>query len=343
MPIKLRGNSYEATVHYKGDRFRKSFPTKLEAESWELQTKADLKSGKIVQNDAPGVKSGPRSLKELMDETHKRYWAGNGGEQASLINAQKCIDVIGPEMHPSMVDEDTIENVRFMFKADGISPATVNRRMSALSKMLSYAEYRRWIPRKPNFGQREKEAEHRKRYISDKEEAKLLEFYRFISNEDMRDLVIVALDTGMRLGEIRRLAPKHLNSEQGYLTVKFSKNGKSRNIPMTERVKAVLQRRGQELESEATPFWKGWTNDRIRHLWNHGRAHLGLMEDPEFVPHIMRHTFCSRLVQRKVPLQYVCALAGHSSITMTMRYAHLNDENLVDAMKMLEQSTEEVA
>ena len=53
-------------------------------------------------------------------------------------------------------------------------------------------------------------------------------------------------------------------------------------------------------------------------------------------PHTMRHTFCSRLVQRGVDLGSVRQLAGHSSITVTMRYTHLSDRSLETAISALE-------
>ena len=58
--------------------------------------------------------------------------------------------------------------------------------------------------------------------------------------------------------------------------------------------------------------------------------------DKEAVPHALRHTFCSRLVQRGVPILTVKELAGHLSLETTLRYAHLAPHNLVDAVNLLE-------
>jgi len=344
MPVRPRGNSFEATVHYKGERYRQSFPTEVEAEAWELQTKADLKRGKIINEKESNSKAtlGPKNLLELFDMTYKRYWANNRSSKSSEVNALKCVRTLGEHLHPSMVDETAIDNMIFSFEEEGIAPATINRRLSALSKMLTFAYERQYIQRKPKID-RKREPEHRVRYITEEEEAELLAYYRFIGNEDMRELVIVGIDTGLRLGELRRLNRQVFDAKARTVTVTKSKTGKVRTLPLTSRSYDIIKRRSDEAETPTDALWLGWTNDKIRHLWNHGKSHLKLMGDPQFVPHVMRHTFCSRLVQRKVDIATVCALAGHSSITMTMRYSHLSPRNLVDAVRVLEEHVMEEA
>ncbi len=337
MPVKMRGSSFEATVHYKGDRHRKSFPTKIQAEAWELHTKADLKQGKIIQegNGGSNHESGPKDLLELLDITHKAVWRGKNSESTSLLNANKCINTIGVDMHPSKVDRTVIDNMIFKFEAEGIAPATINRRLSALSRMLTYAFECDFLVKVPKF-QRKPEPDHHVRYFTEAEEAELLACFKFLGNHDMVDLCMLAIDTGMRLGEIRRLAPQYVSHQDNLITIHESKSGKVRYIPMTKRVATLLASREMALEDRTTPFWKGWTNSKIHHIWNHGRSHMNMMGDPQFVSHTMRHTFCSRLVQRGVDIVSVCQLAGHSSITMTMRYSHLKPDNLADAIKALE-------
>lgn len=336
MPINPRGSGFEATVHNKGQRYRKTFTTRVQAEAWELQLKADLKSGKSINEGTAGVNSSSvRNLQELLDLTHRKYWIGKSSEKSALLNAQKCVDTLGKELHPSMVDETAIDNMIFLFEAEGIAPATINRRLSAISKMLTFAYERQHITRKPKID-RQTEPKHRVRFISLAEEAEMLAYYRHIGNEDMRDLIIVGIDTGQRLNEIRRLKGEWIFPDGNQFNAQ-SKGGAIRTIPMTVRVREILLRRLEMVEgNQRTPLWEGWTNGKIRHLWNHGKSHLGLMSDSQFVPHVMRHTFCSRLVQRGVDIVSVSQLAGHASITMTMRYSHLCPANLTNAIKALE-------
>lgn len=337
MSVRPRGESYEATVHFKGERYRKTFPTKLQAESWELQTKADLKQGKILTqgNAGDNHESGPRNLKDLLDMTARKYWSSAKAGTTAIFNASSCIEFLGRDLHPSRVDSIAIDNLIFHFEQQGLAPATINRRLSALSRMLTFAYDRRFITHVPKI-ERKKEPEHRVRFITEDEEAELLAYYKFIGNYDMVDLIMLGVDTGMRLGEIRRLAPRYVDYNTGLITIHESKSNKPRYIPMTKRVATLLTRRGEALEDRSVPYWAGWTNSKIRHLWQHGKSHLKMMDDAQFVPHTMRHTFCSRLVQRGVDILSVKELAGHSSVTVTMRYSHLKPDNLVAAIRALE-------
>ncbi|NMM78318.1 hypothetical protein B2J88_35350 [Rhodococcus sp. SRB_17] len=64
------------------------------------------------------------------------------------------------------------------------------------------------------------------------------------------------------------------------------------------------------------------------------REFLGYGEDEQFVFHVLRHTFVSRLVQRGVSLKVCSELAGHRTIITTMRYAKLAPRNLTDAINL---------
>lgn len=65
------------------------------------------------------------------------------------------------------------------------------------------------------------------------------------------------------------------------------------------------------------------------------KALIGLAEDTQFVPYALRHTCCSRLVQRGVNLRVVQEWMGHKTITVTLRYAHLCPTNLLNAVNVL--------
>lgn len=334
MPVVARGNGFQATVHYQGKRYRKSFRSKAEANAWEMQTKAALMRGEIVDESVKGVNRGPATLQELLEITYRRYWKGAPSEKSATLNAKKCVEALGPKLPPAAVDETKLDDMIFSFEAEGISDSTINRRLSALSKMLTHAFERGHIPRKPKI-ERKKEPQHRIRYITEDEEAELLAFYEYINQPDMVDLVKVGIDTGMRIGEILNAHPRDISKGEVWtISLWKTKSRKSRGIPLTERSREVLERRMKENPNER--FFEDWTYPRVRHYWDHARSHMGLMRDPQFVPHTMRHTFCSRLVQRGIDIVTVSKLAGHSSVTMTMRYAHLSPNNLVHAIQALQ-------
>jgi site-specific recombinase XerD len=75
----------------------------------------------------------------------------------------------------------------------------------------------------------------------------------------------------------------------------------------------------------------------FRQTWDRAKVTLGLSDDAQLVPHALRHTTASRLVQRGVTLKVVQEWLGHKTITVTMRYAHLAPANLLAAVKVLEE------
>jgi site-specific recombinase XerD len=65
---------------------------------------------------------------------------------------------------------------------------------------------------------------------------------------------------------------------------------------------------------------------------------MKLLDDRDFVPHIMRHEFCSRLADRGLNAAVIKELAGHSSLVVTQRYIRVGAQALVDAIAALEKS-----
>lgn len=83
-------------------------------------------------------------------------------------------------------------------------------------------------------------------------------------------------------------------------------------------------------------MFPGLNNDSYRAGWRRAATHQGLVDDPQFVPYATRHTFASRLVQRGITLQVVQQLLGHTTLAMSMRYAHLADVSFTNAVSVLE-------
>lgn len=328
MPVTERGQSFQATVHYKGQRYRASFNTRSEAEAWEMSTKASLIRGETIQNPSTGGKHKQQeTLKSLLDATYQRYWKNNKSGDKSYANASEVISLIGEEAHPSKVTTQVIDSLILQLEAKGNSDSTINRKLSALSKMMNYASSRDMIMRKPII-HRKKEAAHRIRYITEREEEVIMDYFQ-LTCPVMRDFCIVALDTGMRVSEVLNIKVQDVTDSM--IAVWVNKSDRPRSIPMTDRVKEVVRRR-LKTSNELFPTLN---RDKVSHYWRKVRDFLKLNHDDQFVPHAMRHTFCSRLVQRGVDIVSVKELAGHSTIVVTMRYAHLNPNNLKDAINVL--------
>jgi integrase len=164
------------------------------------------------------------------------------------------------------------------------------------------------------------------------------------SSPGWRAMIVVALKTGLRHGELLALRWEDIDLVAGRLMVRRSlsgkridtpKNHKSREVALSdEAIRALKAHRhlrgelafcdekGQLLTRYACkwPLWQACKRAGIRLVgW-----------------HTLRHTFASHLVMRGAPLKAVQELLGHADITMTMRYAHLSPDARRDAVRLLD-------
>lgn len=159
------------------------------------------------------------------------------------------------------------------------------------------------------------------RYLSAEEETALLD--RLPSR--YHPLVIVALHTGLRQGEQFALKWEHVDLAAKVLTIPRSKSGRTRHVELNETVLAVLRRLPRHLRSPYVftgPGGRKRLNARnFFTRWYKPALEAARIQGANW--HTLRHTFASRLVMKGIDLATVKELLGHSSITMTMRYAHL--------------------
>lgn len=243
---------------------------------------------------------------------------------------------------------------------EGKAHATINRRMSAICTALKECVLRgelQAVPPMPHFT----ENNIRDRYLSDDEETTaltLLQKWEADAAAEYRPnwsymghAAIFLLDTGLRLGEFVRLRKEHATlskkgAEDGrwadsvYLPWGSTKSGKGRSIPLTRRAEAAL---AAILASPLHPTFDsndpsakrdGIDQNWLIRRWAAVRQEIASMGDVNL--HKLRHTFASRLVQRGVDLYTVSKLLGHSTVTMTERYAHLAPTGLSNALSVLE-------
>jgi len=158
----------------------------------------------------------------------------------------------------------------------------------------------------------------RLRYL-EKEEIPVL-----ISNcsPHLKPIVIVALNTGMRKSEILGLKWRDVDFKRGVIQLLKTKNNKPRHIPMNEMVKQALIEVRKEPES---PYVFTNRNDKpFVDLKRSFTSALKKSNIKDFRFHDLRHAFASQLVMSGVNLNTVRELLGHSSLEMTLRYAHLS-------------------
>ena len=218
--------------------------------------------------------------------------------------------------------------------------------------MLRLAEEWGYIARVPKI-RLSKEPEGRLRFLSLDEIERLL-----VACEDRRrkspyllPIVTLALHTGMRKGEIRRLTWQHVDFARGVLLLEQTKSGRRREVPMNRAVYDALQPlyaaaraalpKPSLGEKAADPSGLVFCKRHSDGAWGNIRtAFEGACREakiPDFRFHDLRHTCASWLVMKGRSLKEVQELLGHREFTMTLRYAHLSPDRLRDAVASLEE------
>jgi integrase len=150
--------------------------------------------------------------------------------------------------------------------------------------------------------------------------------------DNLTPLVLLAINTGLRRGELWNLTWRDIDLRRKMLTVrgKGAKSGQTRHIPLNAAaVEALKIHRGDVVPMPNVPVFG---NAEFRTAFN---AVLDKAKIQNFRFHDIRHTFASKLVMAGVPLNTVRELMGHGSLEMTLIYAHLAPENLRDAVDLI--------
>ncbi len=218
------------------------------------------------------------------------------------------------------------------------SPASVNRDLACLSKILSMAFDNELIDSNPMRPVRLlKESPSRERFITADEEKRL--FTQLTGRRDhIRSVVTIALNTGMRRGEILGLQWEHVNFLARTVFIARSKTGRTRTIPMNDVVLKELTALKQDAEPKEFVFSNSRTGvniDSIKTGWRNACEEAGLV-NLRF--HDTRHTFATCLRANGVHEWDIRDLLGHTSVRMTSVYTHQTPLNLCHAVNTLTQT-----
>lgn len=152
----------------------------------------------------------------------------------------------------------------------------------------------------------------KERYLSHEEIQRLLS----ACPSDLRDMVVLALGTGMRASEVLGLDRDSLDLKHAVVKLADTKNGDRRVLPLPPQVVTALSSRPPPLRE----LFPGWTLKKLMQQFHRVTLHAGL-HGVSF--HTLRHTFASYAVMSGIDLLTVSKLLGHRSIKMVQRYAHL--------------------
>jgi len=278
------------------------------------------------------------TLSEAVARTYQACWKDARSARQLHERALEAVTYFGADTLLSAISSTQLSDYVLSLQTKGNAGATINRKMSALSKVFNYSRKCSDVSGytlRPHV-ERQREHQGRIRFVTPTEETTLLKLCDQWDKPDHADAILILIDTGLRPSELWRLAVQDLDLERGLLTIWQSKNATPRTVPMTARVKAVIEKRIKAHPSGQ--LFPDWQNHHLIKFWNRLKSSMHLDQDEQFVVYCLRHTCASRLVQRGVHLRVVQEWLGHKTLTVTMRYAHLSPTNLIEAVQVLEPS-----
>jgi integrase len=171
------------------------------------------------------------------------------------------------------------------------------------------------------------------RYLKseEKEEERMYKAIKEVAPQ-IEDIVTTALQTAMRKGEVLSLTWFQIDYNYNIIKVLESKSGKGRDIPISEKLLAVLKSipRTSEYVFPNPDTGKPYTD--IKKSWATVMKKAGIKN---FRFHDLRHTAITRMVEKAIPLTVVREIAGHSKIETTMRYTHISSKQKIEAIEVL--------
>ncbi|MCK5641801.1 MAG: site-specific integrase [Gammaproteobacteria bacterium] len=303
---------YYADFTFKGKHICRSTGTKNKTEAKQFES--NLKR-RLIAESLDTSTFEVHTLGEMPNMCWDWAWSKQKDGRRSLARALTVVTILG-DIPLMELDEGAVMRMASMYRGP-----TFNRHLSALSSMLNRAKARGFIDTVPVLPWR-KEQSGRVRVVTRAEEARVIELVGVLSPQTV-DLVVVLVDTGMRLGEALRSSYRDVG--KGLLTIWDTKTGVPRSIPLTNRVLEIYRRRGRFTLGERT-FQRKWENARI---------HMGIT-DPNFVLHSLRHTCATRLLTAGMDIYRVMKWMGHSDISMTQRYEHMSPRVLEEGVGLLQ-------
>ena len=230
------------------------------------------------------------------------------------------------EIKPAMIEKFKAHRI-----GAGRAPATINRELSVLSKVFTLAVRHEAAEANPCQGiERFALDNERVRYLTEDEEQRLFEAMG--DNEQLKDIVTIALHTGMRRGEIFNLKWFDLDFDRGVIQVRKTKTKLNRVVPMNRRVREVFNKQKRSSEFVFTSAKTGGRLMDVKKAFNTARLEAGI---PDFQLRDLRHSCATRLSDCGEELVTVAEILGHTDIRMTKRYSHGMHERKRQALEKL--------
>jgi len=249
------------------------------------------------------------------------------------------------DLDPCELNHRHIREYLAIVQTKKFSRTTISRKIAAIRSFYRYLYREKLVKINPADGiKTPRKANSLPKFLTDEEAALLLENINIKTPSGFRDRVImeVLYSSGMRISELCNLNFGDLNIQDQEIKV-FGKGGKERIVLINNRTKEYLNEYLQKIRpklnadyyvNENSPVFINISGFRLQQRSIH-RTMAKLAEKlnmtKKVTPHIFRHSFATRLLEKGADLRVVQELLGHSSISNTQIYTHVSTERLKQA------------
>jgi integrase len=325
MSVYKRGGHWHFTKTINGVRYRGAFKTARTKAQAEEAERGELR--KIHE----GTYGKPKGSTVFIDFAENVYLPWSKENKRSTSD-QYYIEVFKAffkrktfaEISPMLIEKFKSERRKTPTKAGNPrKPASINRELECLSSIFSMAMRKphRFINENPcREVTKLKEENQRNRYLAADEEERLLAAC-VGDRAHLRPIIILALNTGMRRGEILSMKWSQVDFQRNFIHLIRTKSGKQREVPINSIVRDELLALQLKSDGEfvfASPM-TGRAFTDCKRAFTKARE-LARVEDLHF--HDLRHTAATRMADTGAEPSTIKDILGHSDIRMTDRYTH---------------------
>jgi integrase len=355
---RATGTVYRVMVRIKGfPEQQKTFSRLTDAKMWAQQTEAAIRKGEfknviktantktlqdVIDRYRNDVSPHKAPSTQRAERSYLSFWERELGKYA--------LSYVTPELVSEKIDDLSKAGDGRRKPEDPLKPIrpksrkTLKHYRDTLNVLFGFAVKWGWTAANPLDGVNKitKANVERVRYLDEDERKRLLDACKTSDNDKLYPIVVFALSTGARKGEILGLTLEDIDLDRGAAILRDTKNGETRPAPIVHHLKDLLKDHIVDIHTfydglgdEPSDRWlfprrDGQAPIDIRKAWENARDSAGIKD---FRFHDLRHTTASYLAMNGANPLEIAEVLGHKTFQMVKRYSHLSDSHVKELVQ----------
>lgn len=341
--VRKRNGKWQAQVRRTGHPSRaRSFTTKPEAQRWIRDVEAELDAAEaqpVVGAQAGAKLLASTTIADLLTRYKDTVTPRKRGHVPEINRLNAFLSQPWASLHLSDVSPQVFSRYRDE-RAGRVSPGTIIRELGLLRSVFETARDEWDVPltanplakvRKPTA------PEGRTRRLAEGELDSLLKPSSIGRTKWLRAAIRLAIETGMRRGELLNVRWSDVDLRAGLLTIPRTKTGISRRIPLTSKAVSILAERRNAPGAQREERVFGVKSDAFQLAWQRCKLRASRLQ-PDILDlrfHDLRHEAVSRFFELGLSTAEVALISGHRDMRMLFRYTHLKPQAIVAKLQKI--------